>query len=411
MRKRLIALLSIVMCLMFVLSACDYSEGPVTQTITTVLTKCNNNDDVRIEGVVYGVVSNGFYVSDTAEGRIFVMGGENINSGDRVIVEGKFALVNNMPQVQNATVTVTENNQPVNTFSTYGTIAQINELDATVRTGSYGAYYTIVANLSKDESGNITLVDDDGNALILNSQSNQSALESFIGQRVRLSVIAHSYSDADAVWKVSFTETEKDCHPTDEGVVPPLAGGLPLDQEIIQTSLKDIAKDKKLYLTSIGQSDIDVARNLLSAAGLKETTQEEAGDYETKDLLAASEVEQGSVVFVVVGASTKGLGGAGTDITKETTRANEFATAASEGKLTIISLHLGKQARRGDLSDGIIEIVEKASSVMLISDDGEGTGGNYDGFMGDISKENNIPAYCYSKATGMVDPLKYLLGL
>lgn len=212
------------------------------------------------------------------------------------------------------------------------------------------------------------------------------------------------------VMVLALTLTVVACNPTEEEK-PDDKNNLPIDQAISETSLKDIAKGKKLYLTSIGQSDIDVARNLLAAVGLVETTADAEGDFETKDLLTASEVEEGAVVFAVVGASTKGLGGAGTDINKETTRANEFATAASEGKLTIISLHLGKQARRGDLSDGIIEIVEKASAVMLISDDGEGTGGNYDGLMGNIAKENSIPAYCYSKATGMVAPLKYLLGL
>lgn len=186
---------------------------------------------------------------------------------------------------------------------------------------------------------------------------------------------------------------------------------LPIDESIAETALKDIGKGKKLYLTTIGQSDIDVARNLLTACGLTETTTDAQGDFETNALLEASAVEKGAVVFVVVGASTKGLGGAGTDIHKETSRANAFVTAAGEGKLTIISLHLGKQARRGDLSDGIIEIVEKASAVMLISDDGEGEGGNYDGFMGKIAAKNEIPAYCYSKATGMVAPIKYLLGL
>ena len=212
------------------------------------------------------------------------------------------------------------------------------------------------------------------------------------------------------VMVLALTLTVVACNPTEEEK-PDDKNNLPIDQAISETSLKDIAKGKKLYLTSIGQSDIDVARNLLAAVGLVETTADAAGDFETKDLLTASEVEEGAVVFAVVGASTKGLGGAGTDINKETTRANEFAAAVKEGKLTIISLHLGKQARRGDLSDGIIEIVEKASAVMLISDDGEGTGGNYDGFMGNIAKVNSIPAYCYSKATGMVAPLKYLLGL
>ena len=212
------------------------------------------------------------------------------------------------------------------------------------------------------------------------------------------------------VMVLALTLTVVACNPTEEEK-PEDKNNLPIDQAISETSLKDIAKGKKLYLTSIGQSDIDVARNLLAAVGLVETTADAEGDFETKDLLTASEVEEGAVVFAVVGASTKGLGGAGTDINKETTRANEFAAAVKEGKLTIISLHLGKQARRGDLSDGIIEIVEKASAVMLISDDGEGTGGNYDGFMGNIAKVNSIPAYCYSKATGMVAPLKYLLGL
>ncbi len=212
------------------------------------------------------------------------------------------------------------------------------------------------------------------------------------------------------VMVLALTLTVVACNPTEEEK-PDDKNNLPIDQAISETSLKDIAKGKKLYLTSIGQSDIDVARNLLAAVGLVETTADAEGDFETKDLLTASEVEEGAVVFAVVGASTKGLGGAGTDINKETTRANEFAAAVKEGKLTIISLHLGKQARRGDLSDGIIEIVEKASAVMLISDDGEGTGGNYDGLMGNIAKENSIPAYCYSKATGMVAPLKYLLGL
>lgn len=225
------------------------------------------------------------------------------------------------------------------------------------------------------------------------------------------------------VMVLALTLTVVACNPTEEEK-PDDKNNLPIDPTSIDASLKDIAKGKKLYLTSIGQSDIDVARNLLSAAGLKETTKEEAGDYETADLLkpisAKDEqkdpagtvyAEEGSVVFVVVGASTKGLGGAGTNINDETARANAFAAAAKEGKLTIISLHLGRQARRGDLSDGIISIVEKASAVMLISDDGKGAGGNYDGYMGNIAKENNIPAYCYSKATGMVAPLKYMLGL
>lgn len=58
MKKRLITLLLIVMCLALVLSACQ-PNGPETsdvelKAITSVLTDSKNNDDVKVSGVVYG---------------------------------------------------------------------------------------------------------------------------------------------------------------------------------------------------------------------------------------------------------------------------------------------------------------------------------------------------------------------
>lgn len=213
MKKRLITLLLIVMCLALVLTACEPSEeptGPELKTITAVLNDSKNNDEVKIEGVVYGVVSNGFYMSDSAEGRIYVMGGENIKYGDKVTVEGKFSLINDMPQIKNATVTVVESGQTANTVTSNSTIAAINQLDPTARVGSYGAYYTVVGTITKDGAGRTMIVDEQGESLLFNNYSNQSALDAFLNKRVTISVITHSYSAVDAMWKVSFVGSQSD---------------------------------------------------------------------------------------------------------------------------------------------------------------------------------------------------------
>ena len=213
MKKRLITLLLIVMCLALVLTACEPSEeptGPELKTITAVLNDSKNNDEVKIEGVVYGVVSNGFYMSDSAEGRIYVMGGENIKYGDKVTVEGKFSLLNDMPQIKNATVTVVESGQTANTVTSNSTIADINKLDSTARIGSYGAYYTVVGTVTKDGAGRTMLVDEQGESVLFNNYSNQSALDAFLNKRVTISVITHSYSAVDAMWKVSFVGSQSD---------------------------------------------------------------------------------------------------------------------------------------------------------------------------------------------------------
>ena len=213
MKKRLITLLLIVMCLALVLTACEPSEeptGPELKTITAVLNDSKNNDEVKIEGVVYGVVSNGFYMSDSADGRIYVMGGENIKYGDKVTVEGKFSLLNDMPQIKNATVTVVESGQTANTVTSNSTIADINKLDSTARVGSYGAYYTVVGTVTKDGAGRTMLVDEQGESVLFNNYSNQSALDAFLNKRVTISVITHSYSSVDAMWKVSFVGSQSD---------------------------------------------------------------------------------------------------------------------------------------------------------------------------------------------------------
>ena len=67
----------------------DPKPEPFTPTaIATVLQEATNNQDVKVEGVVYGVIKNGFYIADSELGRVFVVMGSswtpNVEVGDKV---------------------------------------------------------------------------------------------------------------------------------------------------------------------------------------------------------------------------------------------------------------------------------------------------------------------------------------
>ncbi len=159
-----------------------------------------------------------------------------------------------------------------------------------------------------------------------------------------------------------------------------------------------IASDTKVYLTTIGQSDFDTVLNLLTMAGKE--------DVVANNLLEASAVEKGSVVILVTGSSTKGLGSAGTDIGKENQRASAFAAAAEAGDFKLIVVHVGKAARRGEQADPIIRTVTpKADLVMVVSE------GNSDGKFTEWTAQGEGKLYQYSRATKMLESFKAIFGL
>ena len=152
----------------------------------------------------------------------------------------------------------------------------------------------------------------------------------------------------------------------------------------------------KVYLTSIGQSDFDVVGNLID-----KTSRE---DVVKNNLLKAKDVTAGSVVFLVTGSSNKGLGSAGTDINSENVRAEEFAAAATEGKFTLVVVHVGGEQRRGAQADPIIRTVTPAAKLVMVVETG-----NADGLFTTLAG-SSIPCYSYSRSTKMVDSFKAILG-
>ena len=164
----------------------------------------------------------------------------------------------------------------------------------------------------------------------------------------------------------------------------------------LDAKYKGLAKDKKFYLTTIGQADVDKVQSLLDDFDL-----EEGEDYTKKNNLTASEVEDGAVVFLVIGTSGKGLGAAGTDLNGEKQRANDFI--AKEG-ITLVVFHVGGLDRRGDTTDPIIEIVCPKASLLLVVNTA-----NNDNKFTNIAKDNNVDLYLFSKTSKMSAAVETLL--
>lgn len=168
---------------------------------------------------------------------------------------------------------------------------------------------------------------------------------------------------------------------------------------VLDSSWNEALVGKNLYITTCGQADIDIVENLLRVAGVSETA------YNRSDLLAAGSVEDDSVVLLVVGSSGKGLGAAGTDVSKENSRAQALVNKANEGKIQIILFHIGGVARRGDLSDAIINTAASGSSLMLVVKTGN-EGGLFTNLVTD-----SRPLYLFSATAKILPAIKVLFGL
>lgn len=175
-------------------------------------------------------------------------------------------------------------------------------------------------------------------------------------------------------------------------------GEYTLDKELSE-QWSNFFDEKKLYLTTLGQADIDIVQNILAAAGISEE------DFTRKEQLTAAEVDTNSVVLTVVGASAKGLGAAGIDRAHEENRAQAFATRAQNDEITVIVIHVGGAERRGDDSDIIINKVAPKAQLMLVAD-----AGNHDGFFTNIAKNNGIEIALYSRVSNMKAAFEKLAG-
>ncbi len=155
----------------------------------------------------------------------------------------------------------------------------------------------------------------------------------------------------------------------------------------------------QLLLTSAGRSsDVLIARQIFTRAGLEEPRMMQEA---TGDSLAGVET-----LVLVLGGSGKGLGQAQDAADQELARIESLLNAAEEAGIRIVSMHLGREARRGALSDQFILPVAPRSQHMLVID-----GGNKDGLFSTLSEDGGIPLTLCADYVEMVQQVNQLFGL
>lgn len=192
------------------LVGCKPTEEPeVIDAIEDVLNTATNNQEVLVEGVVFGVVTGGYYISDSELGKIFVTDATVVAPGDKVKIKGQFGIVSNMPRIKNATsVEITAQGQTLPTPAT-GSVTSIAALSGTAKTGAYGKFVSLIGTIEETATGYI-LKDDDGQFVIISNVTTTSLLAAKVNKRVTINVIAHEYNALDLKWRVSFAGVASD---------------------------------------------------------------------------------------------------------------------------------------------------------------------------------------------------------
>jgi len=142
--------------------------------------------------------------------------------------------------------------------------------------------------------------------------------------------------------------------------------------------LTEAFAESPILVTSGGQSaDYQMIGTVMGKIGM---------DYEVNNLATSADLGDAKTLIVVVGGSSKGLGAAGIDADGELARLEELMAGAKDAGLSIIAMHTGGEARRGDLSDKFITpVFEKADYAIVVS------AGDEDGLMSGICAGAGIP--------------------
>lgn len=150
--------------------------------------------------------------------------------------------------------------------------------------------------------------------------------------------------------------------------------------------------EKPITLTSIGQSaDVQMVKALLKKAAIE-------ANFDKS--LTADGIKNEKTIILAIGGSSKGLGAAGIKVEDEIARTEKLIKAAKDKKIKLVGLHIGGEARRGELSDKFVNAAAPFCDYLIIVEEG-----NKDGIFTKISKDKNIELDLVPKITNAVEPL------
>jgi hypothetical protein len=157
-------------------------------------------------------------------------------------------------------------------------------------------------------------------------------------------------------------------------------------------NLKAPIATKPAFLTSVGQSaDVEMVKVLMDRSGIPYTA-------DVKVQAAALAPSGAKTLVLAIGGSTKGLGAAGISADAELARAKAVIAEARKLGMKIIGLHVGGEARRGELSDKFVVAAAPLCDYMIVVAEG-----NKDGLFTKLCAK--IPMDTVDKITKAGDPL------
>jgi hypothetical protein len=133
-------------------------------------------------------------------------------------------------------------------------------------------------------------------------------------------------------------------------------------------NLKAPFASQPALLTSIGQSaDVEMAKAIINRLKISFTM-----DSLVKAQGLAS--SNAKTLIIVIGGSSKGLGAAGISADAELERTKALLAEAKKRGMKIIGLHIGGEARRGELSDRFINAAVPSCDYFIVVEDGNNDG-------------------------------------
>jgi hypothetical protein len=151
--------------------------------------------------------------------------------------------------------------------------------------------------------------------------------------------------------------------------------------------------EQPLLITSAGQSaEVQLAVVLARRAEL---------DFTLVKLATSEDLAGKKTLVLSLGASLKGLGAAGLDVAQEKGRVEKLLAAAKAQGLPILCLHLGGEARRGQLSDDFISSFLPHANLAIVV-----KSGNADGFFSSLCEQKKITLIEVNRTPDALKPLR-----
>lgn len=142
-------------------------------------------------------------------------------------------------------------------------------------------------------------------------------------------------------------------------------------------AVAEVTFEEPILLTSVGQSaDVEMVKSIVDRVGL---------DYTANNLATSADLGEAKTLILAIGGSSKGLGAAGIDADGELKRVQELIDAAKANDVKVLALHIGGEARRGELSDKFIKPSFEAADYAIVV-----KGGDTDEFMKGLAADNGI---------------------